>query len=188
MKKVILLVLAVCTMQLANAQMEVGEVTMPKTLEFNGETLAFNGGGIRKKLFLKLYSGALYLNNKSSEARMIANADETMAIRLVITSGFVSSDAMSDAVEEGFEASTNGNTGAIKSKINEFMGFFSEDIVEGDIFDITYQKGIGTVAYKNNKKLGTIPGMDFKKALFGIWLGDDPADDKLKKGMLGAGM
>ena len=34
-------------------------------------------------------------------------------------------------------------------------------------------------------KKGTIEGLDFKKALFGIWLGNKPADDDLKAGMLG---
>jgi hypothetical protein len=52
------------------------------------------------------------------------------------------------------------------------------------MFDITYQEA-GVVVYKNKKELGTIQGLNFKKALFGIWLGKDPADSKLKKAMLG---
>jgi hypothetical protein len=32
---------------------------------------------------------------------------------------------------------------------------------------------------------GTIKGLDFKKAVFSIWLGEKPADSKLKKKMLG---
>ena len=40
-------------------------------------------------------------------------------------------------------------------------------------------------AYKNDKELGTIEGMEFKKALFGIWLSNRPADDDLKEAMLG---
>ena len=40
-------------------------------------------------------------------------------------------------------------------------------------------------ANKNGVKKGTIEGLDFKKALFGIWLGNKPADDDLKDGMLG---
>lgn len=70
-------------------------------------------------------------------------------------------------------------------KIAKFISFFNDEIVEDDMFDITYQAGTGAVAYKNGKELGIIPGMKFKKALFGIWLGDDPVDNKLKKGMLG---
>jgi hypothetical protein len=34
---------------------------------------------------------------------------------------------------------------------------------------------------------GTIAGYDFKKSLFSIWLGSKPADENLKKGMLGKG-
>ena len=37
----------------------------------------------------------------------------------------------------------------------------------------------------NGNKAGVIPGIDFKKGLFGIWLGEDPADSDLKKGLLG---
>ena len=36
------------------------------------------------------------------------------------------------------------------------------------------------------KKKGVIEGYDFKKALFGIWLGDNPADEGLKEGLLGS--
>jgi hypothetical protein len=38
---------------------------------------------------------------------------------------------------------------------------------------------------KGAKKGTIIQGVDFKKALFSIWLGDQPADKNLKKGMLG---
>jgi len=57
--------------------------------------------------------------------------------------------------------------------------------VKNNVFDITYQPGVGVVAFKDGKELGTIKGMEFKKALFGIWLGKKPADDDLKENMLG---
>ena len=171
---------------MATAQTQVGEVTLPNTLEFNNETLLLNGAGIRKKaMVLKLYSGGLYLPSKTKDAAAIIGADQNQAIQLVITSSFVSSEAMSEAVEDGFEASTRGNTDPFAAEIKTFMGFFSEDIVEGDTYDITYQTGKGVVCYKNKKELGSIQGMDFKKALFGIWLGINPADSNLKSGMLG---
>lgn len=186
MKNLLFIIAAVCTMQVSMAQTKVGEVTVPNKITFGSENLILNGSGIRKKaVVLKLYSGALYLKAKATNALTILNADETMAIRLVITSGFVSSEAMSEAVEEGFEASMNDNTKPLASEIKKFTGFFSDAIVEGDTFDITYQKDKGVVAYKNDKELGTITGMAFKKALFGIWLGADPVDGKLKSGMLG---
>lgn len=185
MKKFILLTISVFTLNMASAQTQVGEVTLPNSLEFNSETLVLNGAGIRTKLFLKLYSAGLYLPSKTKDAAAIIGADQNQAIQLVITSSFVSSEAMSEAVEDGFEASTRGKTDPIASEIKSFTGFFSEEIVEGDTYNITYQTGVGVVCYKNNKELGTIKGMDFKKALFGIWLGKSPADSNLKSGMLG---
>jgi len=57
--------------------------------------------------------------------------------------------------------------------------------VKGDKYVIAYIKNKGVVVMKNGKKLKTIPGYEFKKALFGIWLCPEPADEDLKEGMLG---
>jgi hypothetical protein len=181
----LLIIISTVAINMSIAQTQVGDVTLDNTLNFGNTELILNGAGIRKKaMVLSLYSGGLYLSKKSTDATSIINADETMAIRLVITSSFVSSEAMQDAVNEGFEASTGEKTAPIAAEIKKFISFFGDEIVENDMFDITYQ-GTGVVVYKNKKELGTIKGLNFKKALFGIWLGDDPADNKLKKGMLG---
>ncbi|MCH2197068.1 chalcone isomerase family protein [Kordia sp.] len=172
-------------MSVATAQHEVGAATLPDTVNFHGQELVYNGAGVRKKAWFKLYSGGLYLQNKSSNAYDIRTADETMVIRLYITSGMISSKKMINAVDEGFENSTNGNTAPIAAKIETFKNFFSEEINDGDIFDIAYIKDKGVYVYKNSKEQGIIPGLEFKKALFGIWLGSKPADKRLKKGMLG---
>ena len=169
-----------------NAQHEIGSATLPNTVNFHEQELVYNGAGVRKKMWFKLYSGGLYLKQKSSNAYDIQNADETMVIRLYITSGMISSSKMINAVDEGFEKATNGNTAPISSKIETFKNFFSDEINDGDIFDIAYIKDKGVYVYKNSKEQGIIPGLEFKKALFGIWLGDKPADKKLKKGMLGS--
>ena len=35
---------------------------------------------------------------------------------------------------------------------------------------MVYKPGIGTVFYKNKEKRGVIKGIDFKSAMFGIWI------------------
>ena len=168
------------------AQMTINGVTLPATIKAGDASCSLNGGGIRKKLFFKLYVGGLYLSEKSGDANAIVNADKPMAVKLQITSGMISSENMSEAITEGFEASTGGNTSPLKSKIDAFVNTFKKsEIVEGNVFDIVYVPGKGVESYKNGKLEGTIDGMDFKKALFGIWLGSKPADDDLKAAMLG---
>lgn len=168
------------------AQVTINDVTLPATMKAGEGSITLNGGGIRKKLFFKLYVGGLYLTTKSANAKAIIDADEAMAVKLQITSGMISSENMSEAINEGFGKSTKGNTAPLKDKISKFVDTFKKsEIVEGNVFDIVYVPGKGVESYKNGKLQSTIEGMDFKKALFGIWLCDEPADDDLKDSMLG---
>ncbi|WP_423818357.1 chalcone isomerase family protein [Salinimicrobium sp. TIG7-5_MAKvit] len=186
MKKLLLLLVAVVVSSTAVAQKKVGGVVLPATQNFQDHTLYLNGAGVREKLWIDLYAAALYLDKKNNNAQEILNADKPMAIRLHIVSKLITSDKMVDAVTEGFENSTGGNTAPIKSEIDKLLGFFKEDIQKNDIFDLVYLPGKGVVAYKNGKERGVVTGKEFKKALFGIWLSNRPADDGLKDDLLAA--
>ncbi|APG59696.1 chalcone isomerase family protein [Christiangramia salexigens] len=185
MKKVILLMLAVIALTSVSAQTKVAGVELPNTETYNGQTLQLNGAGVREKFWIDLYAGGLYLTTKSSDAAAIMAKNEAMSIKLHIVSKLITSEKMVDAVNEGFEKSTSGNTAALSPKIEKFKSFFMAEIKRDDIFDIVYLPSKGVIVYKNDKELGVIEGMEFKKALFGIWLSNKPADNDLKKAMLG---
>lgn len=171
---------------ISDAQLTINGITLPATVKQGTTDLVLNGGGIRKKLFFKLYTGGLYLSAKNKNAADIVNADKPTAFRLTITSGVINSSNLSEAVEEGFGKSMKGNTAPLKDKITILVSTFkSEEIKEGDMFELSYVPGEGVKAYKNGKLKNTIQGLDFKKALFGIWLGEDPVDADLKTALLG---
>jgi hypothetical protein len=44
----------------------------------------------------------------------------------------------------------------------------------------------GTTLTLNGVDLGTIPGADFARAVFSIWLGERPIDRGFKRALLGA--
>lgn len=169
------------------AQVEVGDAVLPETETFEGQTLVLNGAGVREKFWIDLYAAALYLEERSSDAKNIITSKKPMSIKLHIVSQLISSDKMIDAVRDGFEKSTDGNTAPIQPEIEKLIGFFKEDIQKNDVFDLVYVPSVGVVAYKNGEKYGTVKGEAFKEALFGIWLSDDPANDDLKKELLGKG-
>lgn len=158
---------------------------MPYTLKSEQNTLVINGAGIREKYFMDMYVGGLYLKAKKSDASAIMKADEAMAIRLHIVSGLITSEKMTTAVDEGFKNSTGGNVAPLSAKINQFKDVFKEKINKGDVYDLIYEPSIGVTIIKNGKTGATISGLDFKVALFGIWLCDKPADSGLKADMLG---
>ncbi|MCF4102780.1 chalcone isomerase family protein [Gillisia sp. M10.2A] len=185
MKKALFFIVALVGLATSSAQTKMAGVTLPNTVNFEGQSLSINGAGVREKFWMDMYAGALYLDGKSADAKGIINADKPMAIKLHIVSGLITSQKMIDAVNEGFENSTNGKTSGISKEITTFKNYFSEEISKNDVFDIVYIPSKGVLVYKNGKQKGTLQGMEFKKALFGIWLSDKPADKDLKKGMLG---
>lgn len=180
------ILISILIIQPTFAQLTYNGVTLPAKLKQGNTELVLNGGGIRKKLFFKLYTAGLYLPAKSKNGTELINADKPIAISMTMTSGMINSDNMSEAIQEGFEKSLKGNTAPMQSKIDEFIAIFKkEEIKEGDKFEVWYISGEGVKSYKNGTFKGTTTGLDFKKALFGIWLSDTPVDDDLKEGLLG---
>ena len=164
---------------------EIEDVQFPNTFTAGSHSVTLNGGGVREKMWIDLYVGALYLPEKSSDAASIMDANEPQVIRLHIVSTLITSEKMVEAVEEGFDNSTGGKKADLRTEIDNFIAAFKDEIKENDIYEIIYTPEKGTEVYKNGSLKGTIAGLKFKKALFGIWLGEDPADDDVKEGMLG---
>lgn len=185
LKKILTVSVALLMMTSLASAAKIGGVEFPDALKADSSELLLNGAGIRKKAFLKIYVGGLYLNEKSSNADEIINADAPMAIKLEIVSGLVTQEKMINSLNEGMEKATNGNIDPIKAEIDQFTACFSDEIKEKDIFDMVYVPAQGVVVSKNGTEKGVIKGLPFKKAMFGIWLCDKPADKGLKKGMLG---
>ena len=184
MKKTLLVVASMLFSGLTLAA-DVDGHSIPDQIPAAASQLQLNGAGLRDKFMIDLYVGALYLPKKSADAAAIMGADEPMAIRLLIVSGRITSENMSEAVAEGFQHSLGSQQAAMQPRINDFLKTFSEPIKEGDVFELVYLPGSGVVISKNGKQANTVPGLDFKAALFGIWLGKEPAQKSLKQEMLG---
>ena len=109
-----------------------------------------------------------------------------MAIKIKVISGMVDNENFEEALREGFDKSTGGDISGVKDRMETMIAEgFKEDIKTNDFYDLVYVPGTGTTLYKNDKALVTVKGLDFKKALFGVWLCDEPADDDLKEDLLG---
>ncbi|TDM00173.1 MAG: chalcone isomerase [Flavobacteriaceae bacterium] len=158
-------------------------VKVQSTLTVGSQKLDRIGSGVRKKYGMSMYVGTLYADKTKSKAAL-ANANEPAAVSIHIVSSLITSERMEESIREGFVLSTGGNTKTIDARINQMIKVFSEPIKVGDVFDIKYSPTAGTQISKNGKLKVTIPGHDFKKALFNIWLGPKPVDAGLKKSML----
>lgn len=167
----------------------LGGVELPETLDADGVTLKLNGADVRKKFKLvSVYAGGLYLAGKAADAAAVINADEPMAIAMAWIRGNTSKAEVAPAWEEGFGRATGGNLASIKDQFDRFQAFFPDKYEKNDLFVFVYTPEKGTALIYNGIEKDVVEGIEFKKALFGNWLGDNPGDsslENLKKKMLG---
>lgn len=183
MNKLITTLLLIC-LSLPTWAANIAGVDIPDSFETQGKSLSLNGAGVRKKWMFKVYVGALYTEASSSDAKAIINADEHQAIKLVMLRD-VSGEKMAAAISEGFANVVDINEPNVAKQLADFSQTFGDEAKDGTVYDFIYVKGQGLNVFVNGKKAKQMPGLDFKKTLFSVWLGEKPAQSNLKAAMLG---
>ena len=154
-------------------------------MKIENETLVLNGAGVVTKLIFKVYAIGLYLDSKTSDLNTIMNSDKSYIIRMHFVRT-IGRDKMIESMNTGFYKSTNGKPESLKKEISQLNSFFTEsELKENDILQFEYKPGTGTKITLNGKLKGLIPGYPFKRALMGIWMGDQPRQESVKKELMG---
>jgi hypothetical protein len=183
MKKVLFLVLIFTfTFSTIAWGLKIGGKVLPDNMNAGEDKLTLNGAGLRKKVVIKVYACALYLLEKEQDANVIIAADKPMSVKMHFIYKAVDPAKLIEAWNTGFSKSDISN---LQEEIATFNSYFSADAIKDDVYDIIYVPEVGTSVYMNNKLKGTIPGLEFKQAVFSIWLGEQTELPKLKKAMLG---
>jgi hypothetical protein len=159
--------------------------------KIGGKDLFKNGEGSRTKFMMKVYWATLYVPQelKGAGDTQIIDADQPMAIDLYITSGMITKEKLMTAINEGFD--TSAKAGYPSADKQAFVNFYNNvTIAEGDTFSHRYEPGKGLSIYYSpkggqGKVLGTIKGVQVKKAFFGIFISSKPVQGDLKNKLLG---
>lgn len=158
-------------------------VEMPDTFDLGGNELVLNGLGLREATFLKVnvYVAGLYLPRKTADAAVILEQDEPAALHMKFVRK-VGRDDLTEAWTEGFEK--NGAGPELEERIARLNGWMT-DLSKGDEMRFEYLPGEGVDVTVKGESKGRIEGADFARALWSIWLGPNPPNPGLKKGLLG---
>src|SRR5712692_1554 len=135
---------------------ELAGVTLPDSVSVNGQTLVLNGLGLRKKLFIKVYVGGLYLPARQSNAPAIMASDSPRRMVMHFLYG-VSKDQMCDAWKEGLEDNTPNASAEVKGAFKTLCSLM-EPIPKTHELILTYVLGTGTSVDVNGKVKATLPG------------------------------
>ena len=161
----------------------LADVQLPDSAQVAGTNLTLNGLGLRKKFFIKIYVGALYLPAKadSADAVLAHSGPDRVLMHMIYA---VDKGQFADAWHEDFKANNPQSYDALKDRVEQFIALFG-DSKQGDEITMDYVPGTGTQVSWDGALRGTIPGEDFHKALLNVYMGPNPPTSDLKDGMLG---
>lgn len=168
--------------------LQVSEVSYPRSIDLAGQSLRLNGAGTRYKAIFQVYTAGLYLRSKAASTEEVLRLDGAKRISLTMLRE-IDAEEMGLLFIKGIKANTsNEDYGAIVGSVLRMSHVFSnyKRLKRGDTVTIDWLPGQGAVIRVRGESAGE-PFVEpaFYAAMLRIWLGRDPADDKLKQALLG---
>lgn len=158
-------------------------VTLPDAATVGNQRVVLNGMGLREKLMIDIYVGGLYLPAKSQDPAAIIALDQPKRVVMHFIYSRVTRAQMLETFEEGFAALPAAQ--AHRAEIERMESWVPAEVRAGQEITFDYVPGKGTSMLVDGRELGTIPGVEFMKLVFGIYVGPKPPTEALKAGLLG---
>ena len=168
---------------------DVNGVRIADKATLGGQELVLNGAGVRSRLFLKVYVGALYVPRKTGNAQDIIHGNQPRRMMMALQRD-VTADQLLEALRAGLaENNSQSELDAIQPQIEQFMRIFKSvgEAKAGQSITVDYTPADGTRVSLDGVAKGGIAGEEFGKAIFKTWLGEKPVQESLKKALLGQG-
>ena len=175
MRKLLLLALLIATPAMAAT---VAGVTMPETRSIQGADLVLNGAGLREKYFFDIYVAGLYLPVKTTSSAVVLDGDTVKRLEFEFLLD-LTAEQLGDSMRERLE-----RTEGAQQHAGTIVGWMTA-VEKGDRMVMHYVPGVGTTIQVGSTVNGPIAGEAVMKALFGIYVGSDPASEGLKRDLLG---
>jgi len=168
----------------------VGDVTFPPTVRVQDRTLTLNGAGLRYKTVFKVYAAGLYLEKKAATPAEVQAQKGPKHLTVTMLRDIDSSE-LGKLFARGMEDNMDRTAfSKLVPGVLRMSQIFSEHkmLRAGDTFAVDWLPGTGTVVVVKGQPQGEpFKEPEFFDALLGIWLGNQPADWKLKDALLGKG-
>ena len=161
-------------------------IAIPDNLTLLGEAqpLVLNGAGYRKKFFIKVYVGALYLAQPTTQTEAVLDAGMARVMRLHFLRD-VAQDQFASAWNDALTPNhTPAEMDALRLRLNHLNTLIG-NLRQKDVLRIEMRPNGQTEVWVNDLQRGNIKGVDFQNALLKSWVGAKPADAHLKQAVLG---
>lgn len=169
------------------ATVEFSGVKLEDSVDVRGSKLQINGAGVRYKGPFKVYVAGLYLGKKAGSLDEVVNQPgfKRMSVTMVRD---IDAGELGKLLTRGVEDNMGkADMSKLVPGLIRMGQLFSDHkkLVVGDNFMIDWVPGTGTVITVKGKVEGDpFKEAEFFKALMSIWMGNSPADWKLKESLL----
>lgn len=167
--------------------LEIADTQIDDKIQIDKYSLVLNGAGIRKKLMIKGFVGALYLEKKANTTDAVL-ADKGAKRMSYFLLRDVSGKLMLDRINEAIVANnTIEDMKSLETRFVQMEKIFNSvnELKAGDTINMDYVPGNGTRIVINGQLKGSIEGEDFYRSLLKNWIGSRPVQASLKKEVLG---
>lgn len=166
----------------------VAGVKVSANMALGGTTLQLNGVGVRYKGPFKVYSAALYTSKKVSTTEELHTVAGPKILVLTMLRE-VNADELGSLFIKGIMSNTApGSQTKVMTELPRMSEMFSshKKLVEGDQFSVEWLPNKGAViSVKGVPEGKPFLAPEFFNAMMDIWVGNSPADWKLKDALLG---
>jgi len=176
------LLLALTIMPLAAHALTVENVTFEDRIAIGGSPLPLHNAALLRYLkFIKAYVAALYMPEGVNPDQVLSEVPKRLELHYLVS---IKGSDFGKGAEPTLQLNqTPAELARLRSRIDRINSTY-RDVKPGDRYSLTYLPGRGTELALNGTPLTVIEGADFAAAYFGIWLGRNSIDDKLKRDLL----
>ena len=177
------LLVAMCALPVAAQQTK-----FPTSTELAGKRLVLNGAGTRYRTVIKVYDLALYVPHKANTREAILAQKGPIRVRLVALRDIDAGDigrAMVVGMRDNLPAEEAYRLARYSNKISEIFSA-QPRIFSGTTFGLDWVPGKGAGFFLDGKQIGELNDPAFIEPFLSIWLGQVPADHRLKDQLLGS--
>ncbi|MCB9772329.1 MAG: chalcone isomerase family protein [Candidatus Omnitrophica bacterium] len=178
----ILFAMVVCSYFLISEVSVKAEQTIAIKNAFNLNNMVLLGTALKKFLAFRVVTVDLYIERGYGSDDVLSDVTKRLEVNYHVN---IPKHELDRATVKGIEKNySQDQMAALMPQIDQINSYYP-DIKSGDQIAVTYVPGVGSQVELNGELRGVVPGSDFAKAFFSIWLGDNPVDKNAKLKLLG---
>ena len=142
------------------------------------EEVPLRGLGSYEFLKVDLFTAAFYVPDRVIDVGELLG-DSPKRLVICYQRGFKKEEIVS-AAENALKKNPELNITALRPRLEQMYQFF-QNVRKGDRYELVFEPRKGTALILNGEYRGVVPGEDFARAFFGIWISNYPISYTLKR-------